>query len=192
VLSDTLGSDMLPSFLYTQSHMAKILLLIAQEGFQTKEYHDPKRVLEAAGHIVITASVGGGTAISNINETTPVDLALSDVHVEDYDAVFVVGGPGAPISLDNEETARIMKEAEARKGMPYGAICISPRILAKAGVLQGKKATGWNNDEKLEEFFKKHGVHYERAPVVIDGRVVTADGPMSAEAFGEAILKVLS
>ena len=171
--------------------MAKILLLIAQEGFQTKEYHDPKRVLLAAGHTVVTASVDAGSATSNVNEEAHVDLALRDVRVEDYDAVFAVGGPGALISLDNKDTARIMQEAAAREGMPYGAICISPRILAKAGVLQGKKATGWNNDEKLEEIFEEHGVQYERAPVVTDGWVITADGPASAEAFGEAILKVL-
>jgi protease I len=171
--------------------MAKILLLIAQEGFQTKEYHDPKRVLEAAGHTVVTASVDTGRATSNVGETTGIDLALRDVRVGDYDAVFAVGGPGALISLDNADTLRIMQEAEAREGMPYGAICISPRILAKAGVLNGKKATGWDNDEKLSEIFATHGVHYDRAPVVVDGRVITADGPTSAEAFGEAILTVL-
>lgn len=171
--------------------MAKVLLIIAQEGFQTKEYHDPKCVLEAAGHTVVTASPDGGMAISNIGEKTPTDLPLREVSVGDYDAVFAIGGPGALRSLDNDETARIMKDAEAREGMPYGAICISPRILAKAGVLKGKKATGWNQDEKLAEIFHKHGVFYERAPTVTDGRVVTGDGPASAEAFGQAILKVL-
>lgn len=172
--------------------MAKVLLLIAQEGFQTKEYHDPKRILEEAGHTVVTASVDGGIAVSNIGEKTPVELTLRDVRVADYDAVFAIGGPGAPRFLNNEETARIMKEAEAREGMPYGAICVSPRILAKMGVLRGKKATGWDLDEKLAGVFAGAGVVYERAPVVTDGRVVTADGPASAEAFGEAILKVLS
>ncbi len=172
--------------------MAKILFLIAQEGFQTKEYHDPKRVLEAAGHTIVTASRDGGTATSNIGEKTPVDLALRDVLLGEYDAVFAIGGPGAPKFLDNDEALRIMKEAEARPGMPYGAICISPRILAKSGVLRGKKATGWNGDEKLGELLKEGGAVYEPMPVVVDGRVVTADGPMSAEGFGRAIALALA
>jgi protease I len=171
--------------------MAKVLLLIAQEGFQTKEYHDPKRVVLAAGHTVITASVEGGMATSNVGEKTLVDLALRDVRAENYDAVFVIGGPGAIQFLDNDETARIIKEAEARDGMLYGAICVSPRILAKAAVLRGKKATGWNNDNKLAGIFEKGGVLYEHAPVVTDGRVVTADGPASAEEFGKAIVRLL-
>ena len=48
--------------------MAKILLLIAQEGFQTKEYHDPKRVLLAAGHTVVTASVDSGNATFKLKQ----------------------------------------------------------------------------------------------------------------------------
>ncbi|OGZ07941.1 MAG: hypothetical protein A2942_03110 [Candidatus Lloydbacteria bacterium RIFCSPLOWO2_01_FULL_50_20] len=171
--------------------MAKVLFLIAQEGFQTKEYHDPKRVLEGAGHTVLTASMDGETATSNTGEKTPVDLALHEVHAENYDAVFAIGGPGAPKFLDNDETARIMKEAEARPGMPYGAICFSSRILAKAGVLNGKRATGWDGDGRLAEIFEEYGVRYERLPVVTDGRVVTADGPASAEEFGNTIARLL-
>lgn len=171
--------------------MAKVLLLIAQDGFQTKEYHDPKRVLEAAGHTVVTASVNGGVATSNIGEKIPVDLALRDVRVEEYDAVFAVGGPGALRFLDNDETARIMKEALARGSMFYGAICVSPRILSKAGVLRGKKATGWDGDGRLAGIFDGGGVIYEHAPVVTDGRIVTADGPSSAQEFGHAIVLAL-
>lgn len=177
-------------FCYT-GLMAKVLFLIAQDGFQTKEYHDPKYVLEHAGHTVVAASVNGGSAVSNIGETVPVKFALKDVRVGDFDAVFAVGGPGALQHLDNDETARIMKEAEGREGMPYGAICISPRILAKAGVLKAKKATGWDEDHKLAEIFASHGVNYTQGPVITDGRVITADGPASAEAFGKAILRAL-
>ncbi|MDO8521348.1 MAG: DJ-1/PfpI family protein [bacterium] len=171
--------------------MANVLLVIAQKGFQTKEYYDPKRVLEQAGHTVVTASVEKGGAVSNIGEQAPVDIALADVRTGDYDGVFVIGGPGAIKFLDNDETARIMKEAEAREGMPYGAICVSPRILAKAGVLRGKKVTGWNEDGNLEGILKEGGVVYEHEPVVTDGRIVTADGPGSAEEFGKAITRLL-
>lgn len=171
--------------------MSKVLLLIAQEGFQTKEYYDTKHALSAAGHTVVTASAEKGKAVSNIGEEITTDLALRDVPVEYYDGVFAIGGPGALRFLDNKDTARIMREAEARPEMPYGAICIAPRILAKAGVLRGKKATGWDEDGKLESILRDGGASYEHAGTVTDGRVVTADGPMSAEAFGKAIAKLL-
>jgi len=178
------------AFCYNHS-MAKVLLVIAQDGFQTKEYHDPKRVLLAAGHTVVTGSMETGGAVSNMGEHVSVDVALRDVDAGDYDGVFIVGGSGALKSLDNDETARIVKDAEAHEGMPYGAICISPRILSKAGVLRGKRATGANGDTKLPEIFREAGVSYEPKPVVVDGRTVTADGPSSAVAFGEAIVHLL-
>lgn len=155
------------------------------------EYGDTKRELEAAGHSVLTASVTREAAFSHMNEETPVDVALADVKAADYDAVFAIGGPGALASLDNEETARIFTEAKER-GLSYGAICIAPRILAKAGVLRGLHATGWDNDGKLESIFSNNGVAYSRSPVAIDGRVVTADGPASAKDFGKKINETLS
>lgn len=171
--------------------MANILLIIAQDGFQTKEYHDTKRVLVAAGHRVTTASNEKQDAISNVGERVPVDIALQDVRGDSYDAVFVVGGPGALKHLDNPETVRIVREAEA-SGKLHGAICIAPRILAHGGLLHGKRATGWDGDAKLAGIFAACGVAYEHAPVVVDGKTITADGPASAERFGEAIRDALS
>lgn len=155
------------------------------------EYADTKRELEAAGHVVITGSAAKGIAFSHMNEEVPVDVALADVKAGDYDAVFAIGGPGALASLDNEETARIFREAK-EQGLSYGAICIAPRILAKAGVLRGLRATGWDEDGKLESIFSNNGVEYFRSPVVIDGRVATADGPVSAKEFGRKINEALS
>ena len=172
--------------------MAKILLLVAQKGFQSLEYGDTKKELEAAGHRVVTGSATQGVAVSHMGEEVPVDVALPDVKAALYDAIFAIGGPGALVSLDNEEVARIFDEAKAQGAMPYGAICIAPRILAKAGVLDGLHATGWDEDAKLESIFSDNGVLYTRLPVVADGRVVTADGPASAKAFGRKINEVLS
>lgn len=171
--------------------MANVLFLVAQDGFQTKEYHDPKRVLAAAGHRVTTASNEAEDAISNMGERIPVEVALRDARGDSYDAVVVVGGPGAPKYLDNPETVRIVREAEAA-GKLHGAICIAPRILAKGGLLEGKRATGWDGDGELAGIFAAHDVAYEHAPVVVDGKTITADGPMSAERFGEAIRDALS
>lgn len=171
--------------------MATILLLIAQKGFQAKEYGDTKSTLEHAGHTVMTASVERGVAISNMGEEVGVDVALHEAHATDYDGVFAIGGPGALISLDNAETVRIMTEAKAEGSMPYGAICIAPRILLKAGLLKGARVTGWDNDGKLGTLCENTGATHELRSVISDGRVITANGPQSAREFGEAIARAL-
>lgn len=172
--------------------MKKVLLIIAQKGFQIKEYSDTRIELEAGGIVVVTAAPVRAPALSHKNGEVMPDLALSEVKLADYDGVFAIGGPGALEYLDNQETARIFKEAQKLGNYPYGAICISPRILAKAGVLKGKYATGWDDDHNLGAIFEKYGVIREDEPVVVDGVVITANGPIAARDFGKKIVEAVN
>ena len=141
--------------------MKKILFIIAGEGYQPIEYGIPKKILLDAGMSVVTASNVEGKATASDNSTTQVDIVLADVIVAEYDGIFIVGGPGAMTFLDYGETYRIVREAKDA-GIYYGAICISPRILAHAGVLKGKKVTGWDGDEKLAGIFDSVNAVYIR------------------------------
>ncbi len=168
--------------------MKKILLVIASQGFQHIEYRVPKQLLEEAGFIVVTASDKAGVAIGKDGSEQPVDIVLSDVDPKNYDGIYFIGGPGALEHLDNQESNRILNEVMLLQ-KPYGAICISPRILAKANVLVGKRATGANGDGQLASIFANNNMEYIAEPVVVDGMVVTADGPAAAEDWGKAIIK---
>lgn len=187
-----------------------VLLIIASQGYQPIEYGHTRKVLESAGIKVEVASNSTDDANANLNpqppttqtkpcacnrvpleyQTVHVDVALSDVDADKYDGIFIIGGPGALKFLDNETTYKIM-QGIASSGKPFGGICISPRILAAAGVLDGKKATGWNMDGKLPNIFKEHNVTFERRQVVVYGSLITADGPSAATEFGKAIVTEL-
>lgn len=173
------------------AHHKIVLLLVAQKGFQSKEYFDTKYELEHAGIAVVTVAPPGEEAVSHMGDGVMPDLALSEVKLSDYNGVFAIGGPGALEYLDNEETTRIYKEAQMMGDYPYGAICISPRILAKAGVLTGKRATGWDSDGKLQDIFDSYGVVRVNESVVADGIIVTADGPAAAHDFGKKIVEII-
>lgn len=171
--------------------MKKVVLIIAHEGFQHIEYRVPKKILEDAGFSVATASDKAGKATGKDGSTQTVDLLLEDVNPKSVDGIFFIGGPGALVHLDNQESYRILNEAMIL-GKAYGAMCISSRILAKAHVLTQKKATGWDGDNELVGIFLQNNVEYLREPVVIDGNVVTASGPEAAEEFGQGMVSVLS
>jgi len=171
--------------------MKKVLLVVAHVDFQPKEYFDTKAALEQAGLEVVTASNLLGEATAKDGTKIPVAQVLESVDPTNFDGIFLIGGPGALEHLDNQETNRVLNECMIAQ-KPYGAICISPRILAKAHVLVGKKSTGWDGDQKLAEIFAQNNVEYVREPVVVDGIVVTANGPEAARAFGEAIVTVLA
>lgn len=172
--------------------MKKALLIIAHSGFKLVEYGTSKKILIDAGIQVITASNLPGTATSSItNDKASVDLVLDDINAADYDGIFFIGGPGALENLDNEKSYRIIREVAA-SGKIWGAICISPRILAAAGVLKNKKVTGWDKDNELAGILAKAGAEYVRKPVVADENLITGNGPEAAEEWGTAIAHALA
>ncbi|MEX0671862.1 MAG: DJ-1/PfpI family protein [Candidatus Babeliales bacterium] len=169
----------------------KVLLVVASKGFQPREYNTPKNILEDYGYLVLTASNDPTVAIAKDGSQTSVDTTLDEVRVADYDAIFFIGGPGAIEHLDNEKSYRILREIR-QAGKPFGAICIATRILAKAGVIEGVKVTGWDGDDKLGAILQEYGAIYQPGGAIVDQNVVTAIGPDSAEAFAEAIRGVLN
>ncbi|MGE0207023.1 MAG: DJ-1/PfpI family protein [Candidatus Babeliales bacterium] len=170
----------------------KVVFIIASNGYQPIEYGVPKKILESYGIKVITASDKPGGAVASDQSTTLVDSTLDKLKPTDYDGVFFIGGPGAMDCLDNSISYKIASEAK-KHAIPYGAICIAPRILAKANALAGKKATGWDDDLALETIFKGNGVEYAKGhDICTDGLVVTAVGPKAAELFAQGIMRVLT
>ena len=120
----------------------KIAMFIAFQGFRDEEYVEPKKVLEAAGHKVVTVSTAKGEARGKFRVTAQVDRTVDEINPADYDALTLVGGPGALEHLDTPKVHAIFKKA-AELGKLIGSICISPVVLAHAGLLKGKKAACW-------------------------------------------------
>ena len=73
------------------------------------------------------------------------------------------------------------------------AICIAPAILAKAGVLEGKNATVWSSvlDKGPIKILEENGANYVEKDVVVDGNIITANGPQAASEFGRKIVEIL-
>lgn len=168
----------------------RVALIIAHEGFQPIEYGEPRRILEKHGVAITTVSDKAGEAISAFGDRVAVDATLGECEVNNYDGIFIIGGPGALQHLDRPEVHQLLRAAKLG-GKLWGAICIAPRILAHADLLRGQRATGWNNDEQLADILVRAGAHYVAEPCVVDGALVTADGPVSAAEFGETILRKL-
>ena len=167
--------------------MKKIAMFIAFRGFRDEEYTEPKEILEAAGHKVVTVSTAKGEARGKFRVTAQVDKTVGEISPADYDALALVGGPGALEHLDTPEVrALFVKVAEL--GKVIGSICISPVVLAHAGLLKGKKVACW--PEGAAEVVKGGG-EYTGAEVEIDGRLITASGPVPAKKYGAALAEAL-
>ena len=166
--------------------MAKVLSIIAREGYQNKEYGDSRLVLEEAGHTVITCS-DNQIAYGAFGGSEKVDVLLDDVKVENYDAVIFIGGQGCFEYFEDETALRVARNSYVA-GKLTCAICAAPAILANAGILKGKKVTSWPG---VSEALIAQGANYTGMPAEHDGLIITGSGPMAAVAFGEEICKAL-
>lgn len=169
--------------------MAKVLFVIAHDGFRDEECFEPKEVLK--NQEVIIASTDTSPAKGSLGGQITPDITIDDAlnRIDEFDAVVFVGGPGANVYFDNPTAHKIAQNAKN----VLAAICIAPVTLAKAGVLKGKKATVWDDGKGTQaNILKENGADYVAEDVVVDGNLITANGPKSAAKFGEAILKKLS
>jgi len=169
----------------------KVLMIVAPENFRDEEYMEPRNIFENDGLEVIVASKEVQEAKGMFGTTIKIDLDIEDVNVEDYDTVVFVGGSGSSVYYNDSIVLNIAREAY-NKGKIIGAICIAPGILAKAGILEGKKATIWDSGNR--EFIKileESGAIYTGADVEQDGNIITANGPHAAQEFGEKIVQSL-
>jgi len=166
----------------------KALFVIAPKGFRDEEFQVPTTMLKAQGCKVTVASLTTAVARGMLGARVKPDIALADVKAADYDLVVFVGGVGARVYFDHPGAHAVAKQAAAA-GKLVGAICIAPSVLARAGLLKGKRATAWPSQRRD---LVAHGAKWDDGPVVKDGKIVTANGPRAARRFGQALIEALA
>jgi len=169
----------------------RVLYVIAPERFRDEELTVPRASLVAAGHTVTVASTRPGIATGMLGATEKVATTVAQYRADDVDLLVIAGGAGSPPHLwDHEPLIALAKQLHAA-GKPVAAICLSPPVLARAGLLGGKRATTYPAERAILEL-KRGGATYVQEPVVRDGTIVTASGPEAAADFGATLLQLLS
>jgi protease I len=164
----------------------KVLMIIAQSNFRDEEFQEPKAILEKKGFEVVVASTTSGTAKGMFGMQVNPDTTVEEIKSEDYEAAVVVGGSGSQKHLWNNAQVHQIVQALNQRGNLVAAICISPVVLARAGLLRERKATVFRTATTLSEL-KKGGAEISDAPVVADGEIITGRGPEAAKEFGQNI-----
>jgi len=172
--------------------MKNIAMIIAFQDFRDEEYLIPKSIFVSQGFKVKTFSSEAGEALGTYGGVVEIDDVINNLEVKTFDAVLFIGGSGAMKYEDNKEAHRILKES-LKADKVIGAICIAPVILARAGILKGKKATVWssNMDKTGIKILEEEGSLYTGEDVTVDDKIVTANGPKVARDFGEAIIRLI-
>lgn len=178
------------SMALADSQGKKALLIVAKSDFEDVEYTKPRAALDKGGVISAIASTKTGPLKGRKGKRVTSDMELADVVVADYDAIVIIGGNGIKKLWKNDDAHRIVREA-MDQGKIVAAICAAPGILAYADVLNGKKATA-NPKSGAKSPMKDHGCEYVSKKIVVDGNLITGNGPDASKAFGEAIVTALN
>ncbi|MFE3826872.1 type 1 glutamine amidotransferase domain-containing protein [Streptomyces sp. NPDC059092] len=207
-------------------------------GYWAEEFATPYKMMTDAGQEVVVATPGGVTpnvdmmslrpsmaggeqgaldleAIIRDAEVMRRPLQLSDVRLEDYDAVYLPGGHGPMSDLAFDADAGRLLTAQLASGNPLAIVCHAPAAMLATRIhgkspFKGRKVTGFANEEEegvglasratwlLEDDLKdKVGVEYSRGetwkPYMVEDRnLITGQNPASAAVLGERLLKILA
>jgi len=171
----------------------KILFIIAPKNFKDEEYFKTKEVLEKNRFCIDTVSAKPGLAQGVDGGQVDIKRTIDQINLSDYGGLIIIGGPGALKYLDNEEVYQFIRQAKKIDKFIIAAICIAPVILAHTNEFFNKRMTVWSTP--LQKWgvreLETNKIDYVDRDVVVDGPVITANGPKAAEAFGSKISEVL-
>jgi len=150
-------------------------------GFDGIEALTVVDVLRRAKIKVDTVGVIGSVIQSKNGVKVIVDRTLNQINPSEYDVVILPGGsPGYQNLGRSAKIIEILKTFNNQNKL-ICAICGAPTILAKAGLLDNKKATIYPGFEKMLAYPRDR-------PVVVDGNVITSQGPGTAIDFALKIV----
>ncbi|NLZ69947.1 MAG: DJ-1/PfpI family protein [Clostridiaceae bacterium] len=165
-----------------------VLFLLA-DGFEEIEALATLDACRRAGLNCVTASIMPTNIVRgahDIRVTSDANLADEQVAATDWALIVLPGGmPGSTNLRDDERVIKLLQKTAAA-GKYIAAICAAPIVLARAGLIEGKRLTSYPGfAEQLP------GAIYVEDAVCQDDRLITARGPALALPFAFKIIEVL-
>jgi len=171
------------------------VVIITAEGFEDEEVMYPIIRLHEEGIKVDIATKDAKLVVGRLG--FPLELMVryygtlvdaKTLNADEYDAVLVPGGFEAPDRVRQmPEVLNFIKSMHKQKKL-VTAFCHGPWVLISAGILKGKRATGYIG---IIDDLKNAGVKFVDEPAVIDGNIITSRHPRDVGAFMKAILSKL-
>lgn len=168
------------------------ILIVATDGFEQSELEVPLERLQDAGADIDIASIEMGDIAGweedDWGDDIEVDLKISDVNIDDYDALILPGGQINPDLLRVDKDAVALIRDFAATGKPVAAICHAPWLLIEAGLAKGRRLTSYKS---IRTDVANAGAEVVDEAVVVDGNIITSRCPDDLEAFCDAIVQML-
>ena len=166
---------------------ARVLVLVA-DRYNHQEYSYVVDALKRQGAHVVVASFSLETVHSYDGGSVKPDITFDQVELSGYHAIYIPGGYAPEKLAESELVLNLVKEAR-RRGLVVAAICHGPLVLARAGVIDGVKATGYS--AVLDELRKAGGIVVAES-AVRDGDIITGTDPSALPQFTKLLAEALA
>ena len=165
-----------------------MVYILLADGFEEAEALVPADLLRRAGLSVALTAVGGSLTVTGAHGiAVRADCTADSVSPGDVEMVLLPGGLGGVEGMAQSETACALIRAAHDRGCWLAAICAAPTLLGKLGLLSGRRAVCYPG---MEDGLTG-GVPCPGQAVVVDGKLVTGEGPGSAFPFGLTLVRLL-
>ncbi|MFH0933750.1 MAG: DJ-1 family glyoxalase III [Pseudomonadota bacterium] len=166
--------------------MPCVLLPLAQ-GSEELEAVTVLNILRRAGIEAVSASLDGHPIRGSRGTMILPDTSLDEALKRRFDMVVLPGGQPGTNNLKADSRIIKLVQRMAADDCFVCAICAAPSVLAAAGLLDGKQATGFPG--ALDAFPK---VSRQTGAVVEDGKLITSRGPGTAMDFALTLVERLA
>ncbi len=166
-------------------------MVIAPQDYCARQLDVSRGIFEREGANVTVASVRTGRVRSLQGSLSTVRQTLSWLDPRDFDALLVVGGPGAEVHLWQDHCLQALLDGASAARKVVGAIGRASVVLARAGILAGRQASLNNRPEAREEL-RAANAKLEAQHVVRAEHIITATDVNSADIWADEVVRALA
>ena len=165
--------------------MKRILIPLAP-GFEEIEALAVVDILRRAGAEVLLAGTVDGPIQGRNKIKILADTSLDSVKEQDFDMIVLPGGAVGTENLKKDPRIKDIVERLYKKGRLITAICAAPTVLSAIGITAGKTVT---SHPTVRTKLQREKLSEER--VVVDGNIITSQGPGTAIEFAFKLVEIL-
>lgn len=167
--------------------MPSVLIPLAQ-GCEELEAVTLIDLLRRARIEVVTAGLKPGPVTASRGTVLVPDTDLDSALKRSFDMLVLPGGQPGATHLEHDTRILVLLKSMAAAGKYTAAICAAPKVLAVAGLLDGRRVACYPGSLDAKLF---PTVLFDSAAVVRDGQVLTSRGPGTAMDFALELIAVL-
>jgi protease I len=166
----------------------KHVAVLVENLYEDLELWYPVLRMREAGAEVTIVGTGAQVYSSKHGYEARPDMNADQVSAGQFDAVIIPGGYAPDKMRLHKPMVDLVREAH-HHGKVVAAICHGGWMLASAGILKGRRVTGYI---AIKDDLVHAGASYEDGEVVRDGNLITSRKPSDLPAFCRTILQALT